>query len=97
MGYFINAWVDDGLPRLEIINSIDKRVCLSWVYERDAGASAVDANEVKRLFKQLIILTCEQNIKSCRLFSTRPTDSTNVSLIESLNENNHCNSTDAPL
>jgi hypothetical protein len=72
MSYHINAWLEDGDPRLEIVDAHSKSVCMSWSYKSRAGLESRDKNEIQRLFRKLILLTCRETIANCRIFETRP-------------------------
>ena len=72
MSYHINAWLEDGDPRLEIVDAHSKSVCMSWSYKSRAGLERKDKAEIQRLFRELILLTCKQMITNCRVFETSP-------------------------
>ncbi len=74
MSFQIYAWLDNGQPRLQIIETQSGAIHLSWRYKDDAGENnkPKDKKEIQRLFKDLILLTCKQEIKNCRLFETKP-------------------------
>lgn len=72
MSYHINAWLEDGHPRLEIVDAHSKSVCMSWSYKSRAGLEGKDKTEIQRLFRELILLTCKQMVTNCRIFETGP-------------------------
>jgi hypothetical protein len=72
MGYYIYAWLEEGNPNLEIVDAESKRTCMRWAYSEgeskpDARWSS-DKNEIQKLFRQLLLLTCQQEFSNCRVF-----------------------------
>ncbi len=73
MGFYIYAWLDDANPRLQIIDAQSGSICVSWSY-RGVAKNGVnknrdtDKNEIKRLFRDLILLTCQQEMNNSRIF-----------------------------
>ncbi|MDA1107803.1 MAG: hypothetical protein O2845_05435 [Proteobacteria bacterium] len=55
MRYSINAWLENGAPRLRLV---DERgvVRLDWVCREDAGRDCALRTELQRLFKDLFLL-----------------------------------------
>lgn len=79
MSFQIYAWLDNGQPRLQIIETLSGVTYLSWRYQEEAGKNSKpkDKKEIQRLFKDLILLTCKQEMQNCRLFETKPAHSLN--------------------
>lgn len=71
MSYYINAWLENGDPQLEIIDSRTRTVCMSWSYQAGNLVDSTDRNEIKRLFRDLVLLTCKQQADNLRVFSAR--------------------------
>lgn len=71
MGYQIEAYLDNGKPTLKIYDFEDKSPCFSWTYQEDEK-EAHSRQELKRLFKALLLLTCKQEIKNVRTFNLLP-------------------------
>lgn len=71
MSYHINAWLENGEPKLEILDAHTKAVCMSWSYKARRGMTRKDKTEIQRLFRKLILLTCRQTVANCRVFETR--------------------------
>lgn len=62
MGYLINAWLEDGAPRLRIIDPKNGNTTLAWDYPNpDNDTESIHKQELQNLFKKLILLTCAQN------------------------------------
>ncbi|MGD8975994.1 MAG: hypothetical protein PVG91_00205 [Gammaproteobacteria bacterium] len=77
MGYHIYAWLDEGQPKLRIIDAGSDSVCLDWSYQ---GGQVQDPNakkEIQRLFRDLLLLTCRQSLSPERgtSLSLGPADS----------------------
>ena len=72
MGYYINAWIENGAPQLQIIDAHSKSVCLSWSYSVTNRAKTDDKKEIQRLFRELLLLTCKQEVSNYRVFEVRP-------------------------
>jgi|GEM_PF-5456183 len=55
MRYSINAWLENGAPRLQLV---DERgaVRLDWICREDAGRDCAARTELQRLFKDLFLL-----------------------------------------
>ena len=72
MGYHIYAWLDEGQPKLRIVDAGSDSVCLDWSYQ---GGHAQDPNakkEIQRLFRDLLLLTCRQTLSPGRELSLLP-------------------------
>jgi hypothetical protein len=74
MGYHIYAWLEEGNPNLEIVDAESRDVCVKWSYSETAGAAndsgvQYDKKEIQKLFQQLLLLTCKQELSNCRVFS----------------------------
>jgi hypothetical protein len=83
MNFHIYAWLENGLPRLEIVETQSGSTYLSWRYkeEADENNKPKDKKEIQRLFKELLLLTCKQEMKNCRLFKAKP-DHSHLQLVE---------------
>lgn len=69
MTWNIDAWLDqDGTPHLRIIDAEQQCVRLDWQYQDRQGSN--DRKQLKQLFRQLLLLTCQQDFENLRLFST---------------------------
>lgn len=69
MGYYIYAWLEEGNPNLEIVDAESKRTCMRWAYsEARHKGNVADKNEIQKLFRQLLLLTCQQELSNCRVF-----------------------------
>ena len=68
MSYHINAWLENGVPQLQVIDAQTKRVCMNWSYKSESEPSEQQRQEVQRLFRELLLLTCKQDIANCRVF-----------------------------
>lgn len=66
MGYQIYAWLDEGQPRLRIVDSESGEVFLSWDFQRTLVGQ--QPHEVQALFRQLLLLTCRQEIRNTRTY-----------------------------
>lgn len=69
MGWQIYASLDHGTPTLKIIDPEDHRTVLDWHYQGQDDTRTFDCHEIKSLFQQLILLTCQQQAKNNRCFS----------------------------
>jgi len=75
MSYDINAWLEDGEPRLQIIDADSGTVRLAWCY-RKPKKDEVDAEHdlerlaVKELFQELFLLSSLRAMQSHR--KTKP-------------------------
>ncbi|MCH9696643.1 MAG: hypothetical protein K0U68_00920 [Gammaproteobacteria bacterium] len=65
MGYYIYAWLDNGSPRLKVVNALSNTECINWTYQAESNS---DKKEIQRLFKELLLLTCQQDLQQCRVF-----------------------------
>ncbi|MEN8132337.1 MAG: hypothetical protein ABFS45_19590 [Pseudomonadota bacterium] len=70
MGYYIYAWLENGNPQLQIIEAESKSICLSWSYQ--ATDANYDNKEIQRLFRDLLLLTCKQEMGNYRIFEVKP-------------------------
>lgn len=65
MGYLINAWLEEGAPRLRITDPINGNTTLAWDYPNSsADVESTHKQELQNLFKKLILLACAQNAHS---------------------------------
>lgn len=71
MGYQIEAFLDKGKPSLKIYDIATKSLYLSWTYNNDNSESS-SHKEVHDLFRQLLLLTCKQDICNVRVFNITP-------------------------
>ncbi|RLA24210.1 MAG: hypothetical protein DRQ61_01660 [Gammaproteobacteria bacterium] len=73
MSFHIYAWLENGIPRLQVIEAHSGAIYLSWRYqETNQDSQPKGKKEIQRLFKDLLLLTCKQEMKNCRLFKTEP-------------------------
>jgi hypothetical protein len=72
MSFHINAWLENGDPKLQIIDAQSKCVCMSWSYKAKHGIEETSKHELQNLFRELLLLTCKQDISNCRVFSAKP-------------------------
>ncbi len=72
MGYYIYAWLENGKPQLQIVDAKSKSVCVTWSYQDKNIHSQDDKKEIQRLFKDLLLLTCKQELRHCRVFRAEP-------------------------
>ena len=68
MGYYIYASLENGDPQLEIVDADSKSTCLSWRYQSENSDKNYDKKEIQRLFRELLLLTCKQEINNYRVF-----------------------------
>ena len=69
MTWNIDAWLDqDGTPHLRIIDAEQQCVRLDCQYQDRQGGN--DRKQLQQLFRQLLLLTCQQDFENLRLFST---------------------------
>lgn len=69
MGYKIEACLENGKPSLKIYDWAKGELCLSWSYQ---GDQSHNQSEINRLFKDLLLLTCKQEIRNVRIFKLQP-------------------------
>ncbi len=70
MSFHIYAWLENGKPRLRVEDADSKLTCMSWSYNDGNASSDADKHEIKRLFRELLLLTCKQEVANCRVFET---------------------------
>lgn len=59
MSYTVNAWLEDGAPRLRLIDTQSGHASLSWDFPKDViNHEAHYKQEMQKLFKQLLLLAC---------------------------------------
>lgn len=68
MSYHIFASIYDGVPSLHICDAHNGHTVLQWQYTSQAN---IPTQEVQQLFRELILLTCQQEINNVRLFQCR--------------------------
>lgn len=71
MSYFIYASAYNGTPSLTICDAHNGNTVLQWQYE---SRNDLPTQEVQQLFRQLILLTCQQEIGNVRLFRCQPSE-----------------------
>ncbi len=81
MGYYIYAWLEKGKPQLQIIDAKSNSVCLSWSYQLSINEKNGDKKAIQRLFRQLLLLTCKQELSNYRVFEMRPITNKQTSLL----------------
>lgn len=69
MSFHINAWLENGEPQLQIIDAQSRNVCMSWSYKPKSGTDQSNKNEIQKLFRELLLLTCKQEMSNCRVFT----------------------------
>ena len=72
MGYHIYAWLDEGQPKLRIVDAGSDSVCLDWTYEDGQVPDPKARKEIQRLFRDLLLLTCRQSLRPERGTSVSP-------------------------
>lgn len=64
MSYTVNAWLEDGAPRLRLINSQSGTTSLAWDLPKETlHQEKFYKREMQKLFKQLLILACADEQK----------------------------------
>ena len=59
MSYTVNAWLEDGVPRLRLINAHSGSTSLAWDFPKEIiNQEALYKHEMQKLFKQLLLLAC---------------------------------------
>lgn len=59
MSYTVNAWLEDGAPRLRLINTQSGNASLTWDFPKEViNQEAGYKQEMQNLFKQLLLLAC---------------------------------------
>lgn len=71
MGYKIEAFLQGGKPSLKIYDIKNQDLCLSWTYCANNNQKCSNS-EIQRLFRELILLTCKQDIHNVRVFNLTP-------------------------
>ncbi|TQV88103.1 hypothetical protein [Aliikangiella coralliicola] len=71
MGYQIEAYLDNGKPSLKIYDLEQNALCLSWTYSGKSSEKR-SKQEVHQLFRELLLLTCKQDIHNVRVFNLSP-------------------------
>ncbi len=71
MGYQIEAYLDRGRPVLKIYDATEKALCLNWTYQGEIAQGEM-ASEIHRLFRELLLLTCKQDLHNVRVFNLSP-------------------------
>jgi len=68
MGYQIEAYLESGKPALKIYDIDKKDLCLSWCYQGKCE-DPESHTEIQRLFRELLLLTCKQDLHNVRVFN----------------------------
>ncbi|WP_444995871.1 hypothetical protein [Aliikangiella sp. IMCC44359] len=71
MSYQIEAYLNNGKPSLKIYDLKRKSLCLSWTYSNTPD-ECQSQQEVQRLFRELLLLTCKQDMHNVRVFNLSP-------------------------
>ncbi|MCI0653371.1 MAG: hypothetical protein L0Y39_02675 [Methylococcaceae bacterium] len=71
MGYYIYAWLEQGDPRLRVVDAQTGSICLRWDYHNSDRLKLSDKKEIQRLFRDLLLLTCKQENQNIRFFHIR--------------------------
>ena len=71
MGYKIEAFLDNGKPALKIYDIAMQSLCLSWTFHGESGEVS-SRSEIQRLFRELLLLTCKQDMHNVRVFNLQP-------------------------
>ncbi len=70
MTYQINAWLEDGQPQLQILDSQSQSICMSWSYQPSPEEDQ-NKHEIQRLFRELLLLTCKQQATHDRVITNQ--------------------------
>lgn len=68
MSWHIYAWLEAGRPRLQVTEAGTENPVLDWTCRSSEGEQGVDPCELKRLFRELILLSCRQEAANVRVF-----------------------------
>jgi hypothetical protein len=80
MSYDIDAWLEDGKPRLHIVDATSGAVRLAWTYHKRNEEVAEDSrltweyDVVKQLFWELFLLSSLRGINICNRTTSMPHD-----------------------
>jgi len=59
MSYTVNAWLEDGAPRLRLINTQSGDASLIWDFPKEViNQESRYKQEMQKLFKQLLLIAC---------------------------------------
>ncbi len=59
MSYTVNAWLEDGAPRLRLINTRSGDASLIWDFPKEViNQESRYKQEMQKLFKQLLLIAC---------------------------------------
>ena len=59
MSYTVNAWLEDGAPRLRLINTQSGDASLVWDFPKEViNQESRYKQEMQKLFKQLLLIAC---------------------------------------
>lgn len=64
MGYQIYASLLDGKPNLKIVDIDSQKTCMQWHYEKSGQDNNEEQQEIQRLFRELLLLSCKQNLSN---------------------------------
>ena len=67
MSWHIHAWLKDGKPCLEIVDADSGSVHLQW----SGNDQPQGGRDVQQLFRELLLLSCQQDLRNGRLFSAQ--------------------------
>lgn len=70
MSWHINAWLEAGRPRLQVTEAGSQNPVLDWTC-RSGDAQVDDPCELKRLFRELILLSCKQEAANVRVYELK--------------------------
>ena len=62
MGYYIYASLLDGKPTLKIVDADSRKTCMQWHCETVGLDNREEQHEIQRLFRELLLLSCKQNL-----------------------------------
>ena len=71
VGYQIEAYLEEGKPSLKIYDLSKQSLCLFWTYNGEANEQT-SKQEIHQLFRELLLLTCKQDIHNVRVFNLSP-------------------------
>ncbi|MET1257361.1 hypothetical protein [Aliikangiella maris] len=76
MGYQIEAFLNDGKPSLKIYDSKRELLYLSWTYHETPDEHQLP-QAIHELFRDLLLLSCKQDIHNIQQFNLTPRQSDN--------------------
>ncbi len=72
MGYNIYAWFENGNFQLQIVDAKTESVCVSRSYQGQSYVGFGDKKEIQKLFRELLLLTCKQEMRNYRVYKIEP-------------------------